>query len=266
MNAKQTANRPSPILMVAPTLLVLIAFYAFLFKSTHRQWAARQSEVARLTEQQPRNRLQIENLQAEIARVNQQLNDADQQRVRLLARQDEAIAMQADLQQRVQFSSAQAGTMNRVMALFAEHQLAIVANESLSGLDRFVEQENQALTDELKLASEIRSPGRSKGRRSADEDLANNKAPTSPVSEASLVSAAKRPQAALQDKAGHGASPKTLQPKRQHTITVQGRFADVRAALRAVLEDFPEVTVTSVELQQIDVRSPLRNWTLSVSL
>lgn len=247
-------KRPSTILLIAPTLLVLIGFYAFLFKATHRQLLARRSEVARLTDEQPQIQRQLQALQAELDELGQQLSVAHQQRERLSSQQATLIAQQAALTRQVQFSSAQAGTMNQVIALLAQHQLAIVANQSRAQLDRLIEQENQALTSELNLATQVKQANHRSTMSGNDDDEASWQPPLdSPL--VSMVTSVKA-----------SGPPSPLQPRHQHTIRLQGRFADVRDALRAVWQEFPEITITSVELEQIDVRSSVRHWTISLSL
>lgn len=253
MSGAAKTKRPSLILMIAPTLLVLISFYAFLFKSTNRQLLARRGEVVRLTDEQPQIQLQMQTLQAEFNELHRRIAAADQQRERLRSQQADAISRQAELGRRVRFSSAQAGTMNRVIARLGQNGLAIVANQSDSKLDGLIEKENLTLAGELNLASQAKTLA---WRSTVDDEVGNT---------ASLQPRMALPFVIAVGPAAAAAMPVALQPRQQHRITVQGRFANVRGALRSVLEDFPEITITSVELEQIDVRSRVRNWTISVS-
>lgn len=243
-------KRPSPILMAAPTLLVLIGFYAFFYKQLHRQLVARRGELANLQSGQPEVESQIQSLQHEIATLNKRLEDAKAQRQLNAARKSSVTQEQLVLRDRVVAASGQAETMNQLASLMLKRGLAIVGNQARTIPDQSIHRENERLLGNLDFVS---GQGSAKtATRPLDEDSSSR----SPTGENRYVAAMPN----------SNQEPIAVAPKRQYEITVQGSFRRVKETIEQITAECPNVTITSVELEPVDLRYEVRTWKLSVLL
>lgn len=237
--------------MVAPTILVLISFYAFFFKGTNRQLTARRAELQQLQQEKPSVDFQISTLQKNLSELNNQIAETKQRNQQVIIETAQAQSNQAKLKGQLTFSNSSAETMDHLMHLLEEHRLAVVGNETVASIPASIDNEREILLARLVLLTQP------KNRRSAsfNEDEANLP-PTNSDTRFVNTGLSTHPSA----------TGEISQPQQLVAIKVQGAFQNIQQLVANITANYPQVTIVGVELEKVDLQRDVRNWTLSLLL
>jgi hypothetical protein len=237
---------PSPILLVAPSLLLLIGYFQFYYKDTRRQLNGRIRDHQSLTAEQPMQSAAMESTQVAIGKIAGERDVVANEQQAIARQLAEVAAQQEQLAMRIEAGVDSAATMRQLNDLFLTSGLAIVKNEVISTVDKSIVESNKDAIGRLQL----RDRKRIEPTSLQDGDLSD----------------AARPMPAFGPTAGYryvsiqGELPQASQAKQQYKITLQGSFPQVLKATNTITEDFEDVLVVGIDLDEIDLKAGYLNW------